>query len=153
MFTYLFNRFLRRVFSLLRADRILYICSSGLKIWVLLVQDTFHLPPVILAVVSIYLITLTTVPQIPFWCFARSLALDSPHLLTTTSVPKLIFLTPTSAAEKRGYFRFRILANHVAFFFISLVTECKHLLPFTLTHILYFLRQAVKNWPILLYRF
>ena len=38
---------------------------SGLKVWVPLVQDTFRLPPVISAIVSIYLITLTTVPQIP----------------------------------------------------------------------------------------
>ena len=65
MFTYLFDRFLRRVFSLLRADGILYIRSSGMKVWVPLVQDTFQLPPVISAVVSIYLITSTTVPEIP----------------------------------------------------------------------------------------
>ena len=65
MFTYLFDGFLRRVFSLLRADGLYIIYSSGLKIWVLLVQDTFRLPPVISAVVSIYLITSTTVPQIP----------------------------------------------------------------------------------------
>ena len=65
MFTYLFNGFLRRVFSLLRADGLYIIYGSGLKVWVLLVQDTFRLPPVISVVVSIYLITSTTVPQIP----------------------------------------------------------------------------------------
>ena len=41
------------------------IFSSGLKAWFLLVQDTFRLLPVISAVVSIYLITSTTVPQVP----------------------------------------------------------------------------------------
>ncbi len=44
--------------------RTLFIYSSGLKVWVLLVQDTFRLLPVISAVVSIYLITSTTVLQI-----------------------------------------------------------------------------------------
>ena len=44
MFTYLFDGFLRRVFSLLRAGGILYIYikSSGLKTSVLLVQDFFR---------------------------------------------------------------------------------------------------------------
>ena len=65
MFTYLFDGFLRRVFSLLRADVLYIIYSSGLKVWVLLVQNTFRLPPVISVVVSVYLITSTTVLQIP----------------------------------------------------------------------------------------
>ena len=65
MFTYLFDGFLRRVFSLLRADGLYIIYISGLKVWVLLVQDTLRLLPVISAVVSIYLITSTTVMQIP----------------------------------------------------------------------------------------
>ena len=64
MFIHLFDGFLRRVFSLLRADGLYIIYSSGLKVWVPLVRDTSRLPPVISAVVSIY-ITSTTVPQIP----------------------------------------------------------------------------------------
>ena len=45
---------------------ILYIYCSGLKAYGLLVPDSISLPlPVISAVVSIYLITSTTVPQIP----------------------------------------------------------------------------------------
>ena len=70
---------------------------------------------------------------------------------------------------KGGYFRFRILANHLASFFFPVrrllrtticpvypffihpVTECKHL--FTLTHILYFLWQAGRSWPTLLFLF
>ena len=72
---------------------------------------------------------------------------------------------------KGGYFRFRILANHLASFFFPVrrllrtticpvypffihpVTECKHLLAFTLTHILYFLWQAGRSWPTLLFLF
>ena len=44
MFTYLFDGFLLRVFSLLQADRLYIIYSSGWKVWVLVVQDTFRLP-------------------------------------------------------------------------------------------------------------
>ena len=58
-------------------------------------------------------------------------------LFTATSVLKLIFLFPISTYEKGSYFRFRILANHYPFFFLSLVTECKHLLTFILTWIYY----------------
>ena len=74
MFTYLFDRFLRRVFSLLRADGLYFIYISGLKVWVLLlVQDSFRfLYPVFRL-----------------------------HLFTTTSVPKLIFFCPISAYGKK----------------------------------------------------
>ena len=123
--------FLRRVFSLLRAGGLYIMYSSGLKVLVL-VQDTFRLPPVISAVVSRYFITSTTVPQIPVLVlcsefgtrFAPSVHDDisllnssSPEVwhetpFTATSVPKLSFLFPVSAYKKRDYFRFRIQANH-----------------------------------------
>ena len=62
------------------------------------------------------------------------------------------FFFPVSADERSSHFCLRVLANHLAsIFFLSLVTKCKHLLAFTLTHILYFLRQVVRNWPILLF--
>ena len=89
-----------------------------------LVQDTFRLLPVISAVVSIYLITSTTIPQIPVlvprpeFCarFAPSVHDDislqncsSPGVwhetpFTETYVPKLIFFTPISADGRRGLF-------------------------------------------------
>ena len=39
------------------------------------------------------------------------------HLVTPTAVLKLIFFIPISADGKRCYFRFRVLANHLASFF------------------------------------
>ena len=105
------------------------------------------------AVVSIYLITSTTIPQIPVLvlrpeCGARFAPSVHDDLRSKTDFPY-----PYFRCRKRGYFRFRILPNHLAFFFLSLVTEWKHLLAFTLTHILYFLWQAMRNWPILLFLF
>ena len=80
---------------------------------------------------------------------------------TATSVPKLIFFIPISAHEKGRYFRFRILANHLASFFFPPFTECKHLLAFvrttisftwawlrgtdSLTHILFFLQRPAED--------
>ena len=153
MFTYLFSRFLRRVFSLLWADGLYFIYSSGLKVWILLVQDTFHLLPVISAVVSIYLITSTTVPQILVLVLRPEFGARFAPSIHDDLCYKTNFPYPYYCCQKWGYFRFRILANHLAFFFLSLVTECKHLLAFTLTHILYFLQQAVRNRPILLFLF
>ena len=115
MFTYLFDGFLRRVFSLLRAGGFIYIALAW-RHKVLLVQGSFRF-------------------------FTWSLAWDSPPSVhddislqnssspgawhetpfTVTSVPKLIFLFPISAYEKVGYFCFRILANHLAsIFFLPL---------------------------------
>ena len=51
---------------------------------------------------------------------------------------KLIFFFPISADGRRCHFRFRVMANHLASFFFSPVTECKHLLAFILTWICYF---------------
>ena len=115
MSTYL-DEFLRRVFSLLQADGLYFIYSSGLKVWIHLVQDTFRLLLVILAVVSIYLITSTIVPQIPVLVlrpeFGARFAPSVPDdLCSTTNFPY-----PYFRCRKRGYFRFRILANHLAFF-------------------------------------
>ena len=111
--------------------------------------------------------------------YPRFLPLSSPGVLTSDPASThgdLIFknwfsysLFPLTA--KGGYFRFRILANHLAAFFFPVrrllrtticpvypffihpVRESKHLLAFTLTHILYFLRQAGRSWPTLLFLF
>ena len=71
------------------------IFSSGLNIWLFLVQDTFCLPlPGVLAV------------------------LDS---FTTTSVQKLIFLFPISSDGRSSHFRLMVLANHLtSIFFLPL---------------------------------
>ena len=102
----------------------LFILALAWRHKVLLVQDSFRLPPVISAVVSIYLITSTTVPQIPVLVlrpefgarFAPSVHDDislqnssSPGVwhnipFTATSVPKLIFFTPISTDGRRGLF-------------------------------------------------
>ena len=108
--------FLRRVFSLLRAGGLYIIYSSGLKVWVLHVQDSFRLPPVILAVVQYILSRQLLSRKSLFWCFARSLARDSPHLFTTTSLFKTDFPYPYFRCRKGGYFRLRTLANYLAFF-------------------------------------
>ena len=77
-----------------------------------------------------------------------------PHLFTTTSVPKNWFsFTLFPLTERRCHFRFRVLDNHLAAIFFPPVTECKHLLAFTLTHILYFHGQAGRSWPTLLFLF
>ena len=62
----------------------------------LLVQDTFRLPPVISAVVSRYLITSTTVPQIPVLELHPEFGIRSIH---RDLCPKTDFLIP--------YFRWR----------------------------------------------
>ena len=59
----------------------------------------------------------TSCPGLYFAPLPGVLALDSPHLFTTTSVPKLIFLFPTSADGRTSHFHLRVLANHLAFFF------------------------------------
>ena len=72
----------------------IYLYSSGLKAQDLLGQNSFCF-------------------------FTRSLARDSPHLLTVTSLFKTDFLLPISADERGGYSRFRILVNHLASIFFS----------------------------------
>ena len=130
MFTYLLGRFLRGVFSCFTGWRTLYFHN------VLAWRHSFSFLSKILSAF-----------------FTRSLARDSPPSVHDDLCSKTNFPYPYFRCRKRSYFRFRILTNHLTFFFLSLVTECKHLLAFTLTHILYFLRQAVRNWPILLFLF
>ena len=130
MFTYLFDRFLRRAFSLLLIDGILCI-HKGLA-WR---HGYFSLSKILSAF------------------FTRSLGRDSPPSVHGDLCSKTNFPYPYFRCRNWCNFHFRILAKHLSFFFLSLVTECKHLLAFTLTHILYFLRQAVRNWPILLFLF
>ena len=80
-----FDGFLWRIFPLLQANRLDVLFSPGLKVWLLLVQDTFHLP----------------LPGV--------LALDSS---ATTFVQQLIFFFPTSADGRSSHFCLRVLANH-----------------------------------------
>ena len=88
--------FMWRKFSLIRADGLYVIFSSGLKVWLLLVQDSFR-----------YLY-----PE--SWHETRVLS-RRPHLQNSFSLP----LFPLT--EEGGYFRFGILANHLAsIFFLPL---------------------------------
>ena len=87
-----------------------------------------------------------------FCFFARSLARDSPICSRRHLSSKLIFFIPISGDEKGCYFRFRILANHLAAFFNLPVTECKHLLAFILTWICYFGREELTYSPIPLFK-
>ena len=99
--------------------------------------------------------------------FTRSLARDSSHLFTMTSVAKLIFLFPISADRRRGLFPlwdssqsfgFYLLPSPVRWFvrtticpctpfFTHPVTECTHLLVSILTWICY-----LRNWPRFLFQ-
>ena len=117
------------------------IFSSGLKVWLLLVQDTFRLPPVISAVVSRYLITPTTVPQILVLVLHPEFGIRSIHrdLCPKTHFSYFLF----ALTEEGGYFRFGVLANHLAFssfpwwFFRITISITRVRLPGTdsLTHI------------------
>ena len=100
--------------------------SPGLKVWLLLVQDTFCLP------------------------LPRVLALDSFAMI---SVRKLIFFFPTSADGRSSHFRLRVLANHFGFYLLPSPGQAiwmRSQSTDSLTHFLYFLWQAMRNWPILL---
>ena len=58
-----------------------------------------------------------------------------PHLFTTTSVPKLIFLFPISTDGRRGLFPLGILANHLAsIFFLPLSGDSLGLLYIPVPH-------------------
>ena len=147
MFTYLFDGFLWRVFSLLRADGILYIPNA--LAW----RHRSFLSKILSAF------------------FTRSLGPRfTPSVHDDISLQNWYSLPLFPLMEEGSYFRFGILANHFTFFFpvrrllrtticpvypffIHPVTECKHLLAFTLTHILYFLWQTGRSWPTLLFLF
>ena len=107
--------FLWRIFSFFYGLTEFMLYRSGLKVWLLLVQDTFRLPPVISAVVSIYLITSTTVPQIPVLILHPEFGLRSIHHDLCPKTDFSYFLFPLT--EEGGYFRFGVLANHLAFIY------------------------------------
>ena len=95
-----------------------------------LVQDTFCLLPVISAVVSIYLITSTTVPQIPVLVLRLEFgARFAPSVHDDISLQNWYSLPLFPLTEEGGYFCFRILANHLAsIFFLPLSGNCFGLL-------------------------
>ena len=99
MFTYLFDRFLRRVFSLLRVNGIL--CIHKALAWR---HGFFYLSKILSAF------------------FTRSLARDSAPTVHDDLCSKTDFLYPYFRWWKKGsYFRFRVLANHLAsIFFLPL---------------------------------
>ena len=117
-------------------------------------------------------VRLSSCPRAHCRFFTRSLAWDSPICSWRSPSWKLIFFIPISAEEKWCYFRFRILANHLAsffflspcqaipldfyissisLFFIHPVTECKHLLAFILTWNCYFGHEELTYIPIPLF--
>ena len=129
--------FLWRIFPLLRADRLYLIFSSGLKVWLLRVQDIFF-PLLLPGVLGFSSVRHEPCPTTNF----------------------LIFLFPLTG--RRCHFRFRVPANHLASTFFlpvsgdpSEVTEYQHLLVSTLTHILYFdgLLLLIHAWGIVVILF
>ena len=92
MFTYLFDGFLRRVFSLLRVDRILYIYNA--LVW----RHRFFLLSKILSAF-----------------FTQSLGLRS-------RVHSLIFLFPISADGRRGLFPFWDSSQSFGFYLLLLLS-------------------------------
>ena len=111
---------LRRVFFLFYGlTEFLCIRSSGLKVWVSSCPRYFYICPrwfsAVLFNMSYHFNYCFANPG--FGAFTRSFgARFAPSVSRRPLFQKLIFFTPISAAEKRGYFHFRILANHLAFF-------------------------------------
>ena len=107
MFTYLFDRFLWRVFSILRVNGILCIHKS--LAWR---HGFFFLSKILSAF------------------FTRSLARDSPRSVHTDLCSKNRFsFTLFPLTERRCHFRFRVLANHLAsIFFLPLLGDSLGLL-------------------------
>ena len=114
MFTYLFNGFFWRVFSVLRADGLEGMGSSCPRY--------FPSSPVILVVVSIYLITSTTVPQIPVLVLHPEFGARFAPSVHDDLCSKNSFSLPLfPLTERRCHFHFRVLANHLAsIFFLTL---------------------------------
>ena len=138
---------------------------SGLKVWVPLVQDTFRLPPVISVVVSIYLITSTTVPQIPVLVLRPEFGTRiAPSVHDDLCSKNWFSYSLFPLTEEGGYFRFWDSSQSFGFyllpspvrrfvraticpcipFFTHPVTKYKHLLVSILTWICY-----LRNWPTL----
>ena len=150
MFTYLFDGFLRRVFSLLRADGILYIHNA--LAW----RHRSYLSKILSAFLT------------------RSLGIRSrvlswrPHLQNWFSFP-LFLLTEEGATSALSFwpiislfssFPWSQSANICWLSFCRLsvrttisLTRARSWNTDRLTHILYFLRQADRNWPTLLFPF
>ena len=128
-----FDGFLLRVFSLLRASGMFWSSACGVCYFL---------------------------SRALFCFFTRSLG-QIPRPLMATSVLKTDFLISISADKKGCYFRFQILANHLASFFCQAirsdyylfhpVTECKHLLALILTWICYFGCKELTYIPIPLF--
>ena len=77
-------------------------------------------PPVILVVVSIYLIISATVPKIPVLVLRPEFGTKfAPYFYDDISLQNWYSLPLFPLTEERGYFRFRILANHFASIFFS----------------------------------
>ena len=110
MFTYLFDGFLRRVFSLLRVDRILYIYNA------LASRHRFFLLSKILSASS---------PGVLAWDSCPLTATSSSwHKtpFTATSVPKLIFFTPISADGRKELFPLWDSSQSFGFYLILLLS-------------------------------
>ena len=91
-FTYLYDDFpLENIFFFYGLTEFIYAYRSGLKVWVLLSKILSRLPPVISAVVSIYLIISTTVPQIPVLMLHPEFGMRSIH---RDLCPKTDFFIP-----------------------------------------------------------
>ena len=100
MFTYLFDGFLRRIFSLLRVDGILFIYNALARSFG--IRSHVH----------------SRWPHLQN-CSSPGAWHKTPF--TATSVPKLIFFTPISADGRSSHFHLRVLANHLAsIFFLPL---------------------------------
>ena len=148
-----------------RAGGFIYIALAW-SLKVILVEDSFRFFTRSSARDSPYLLTTTSLFKTllhPEW----GMRFRSPRPLFQNSFSYSLF----PLTVKGGYFRFWIPANHPAslffpvrrllrttrcpvyLFFIHPLTECKHLLAFNLTHILYFLRQAGRSWTTLLFLF
>ena len=140
MFTYLFDGFLRRVFSLLRVDRILYIYNA--LAW----RHRFFFLSKILSAF-----------------FTWSLGPRSCILSRRSHLQNWFSFTLFPLTGRRCHSCFRVLANHFAsIFFLPLSVDSLGPLSLSPGHRMqtsvgfhsdphsYFLRQAVRNWPILL---
>ena len=99
-FTYLYDRLTFGEYFLFGLTEFIYAYRSGLKVWFLLVQDTFRPPPGDFCGsfnISYHFNYCSTNPG--FDASPRSLALDP---FTTASVPKLIFLIFYFHWRKKG---------------------------------------------------
>ena len=105
-----FDGFLRRVFSLLRVDRILYIYNA--LAW----RHRFSLSKILSAFFT------RSLARVSLPSVHDDISLQNPSSpgtwhktpFTATSIPKLIFFTPISADGRSSHYRLTVLANHLA---------------------------------------